>query len=177
MKNITDENGHNQIFAQTESTLIRLERRCNWMIEEMGKTQSGEILEIGCGTGRMSYLLATKTKSQVTGSDISYPFINQAQEKYKASNLEYTYLDFNNPEKLNGKQFDFIVGNGILHHLYYELDNALIKIKELLKPGGKMIFMEPNIVNPYCALIFKNPYFREKAKLEPDEMADRKSVV
>ncbi len=67
--------------------------------------------------------------------------------------------------------FDYVIGNGILHHLYYNLDQSLINLHKLLKPGGKIIFIEPNIYNPYVALIFKIPYLRKKAFLEPDEMA------
>ena len=40
-----------------------------------------------------------------------------------------------------------------------------------------MIFLEPNLVNPYCYLIFTYPYFRKKAKLDPDEMAFTRSFI
>ena len=77
----------------------------------------------------------------------------------------------------NGRQFDHIIGNGILHHLYFQLDEALTTIKKLLKPGGKIIFLEPNIYNPYCWVIFSFPFFRKKAHLEPAEMAFSKSFI
>jgi hypothetical protein len=48
-------------------------------------------------------------------------------------------------------------------------------MKKLLRPGGKLIFMEPNILNPYCFLIFN--YLREFARLEPDEMAFSKVFI
>ena len=40
-----------------------------------------------------------------------------------------------------------------------------------------MIFLEPNIYNPYCYLIFTYPYFRKKASLEPTEMAFSKKFI
>ena len=86
-------------------------------------------------------------------------------------------MDFNTPEEFFHQTFDYLVGNGILHHLYYHLDAALENIKKLLKPGGKMIFLEPNIYNPYCYLIFKYPYFRKTAALEPTEMAFSKNFI
>jgi len=46
-----------------------------------------------------------------------------------------------------------------------------------LNDNGKIIFMEPNIYNPYCALIFKIPALRTHAKLEPDEMAFSKTFI
>jgi hypothetical protein len=63
------------------------------------------------------------------------------------------------------------VGNGILHHLYYQLPEILPRLKLLLKPGGRMIFWEPNLFNPYVFLIFSFPPLRTWARLEPGEMA------
>jgi hypothetical protein len=48
----------------------------------------------------------------------------------------------------------------------------LRNLKNLLKDNGKIIFIEPNIFNPYCFVIFRTtPFFRRMANLEPDEMA------
>jgi len=90
-------------------------------------------------------------------------------------------LDFNDTESISkvigDTKFDYIVGNGILHHLFYKLDESLININKLLNINGKMIFLEPNILNPYCFLIFKFSFFRKLVKLEPDEMAFSKKLI
>src|SRR5690606_39515704 len=70
---------------------------------------------------------------------------------------------------------DYITGNGILHHLYYKLTEALQTLRSLLNKNGKLIFMEPNIYNPYCAVIFN--VARDWAHLEPDEMAFSKTFI
>jgi hypothetical protein len=57
------------------------------------------------------------------------------------------------------------------------LDVALVNLKKLLKPGGKIIFWEPNLSNPYVYLIFTYPSIRKKANLEPDEMAFSKKFI
>ena len=36
---------------------------------------------------------------------------------------------------------------------------------------GRIIFLEPNLHNPYVYLIFSRPKLRQRARLEPDEMA------
>lgn len=177
MANITDDQGYNQIWGESESNTIRAERRCDWMVASMRNSLATNVLEIGCGIGKNAYQIAKKTGLQVLGTDIAESFIQHAKQQYQLSNLQYEILDFNHPEKLNGKQFDYIIGNGILHHLYYGLDEALLQFKKLLLPGGKIIFMEPNIYNPYCAAIFKIGFLRKKAKLEPDEMAFSKSYI
>jgi SAM-dependent methyltransferase len=179
MSSLTDDRGYNQMFRPSAAMDIRTERRCDYMLAqtEAVNTQT-HILEIGCGTGELAALIASKTNAQVTGSDICTPFIEKAVKTHRLPNLKFMTLDFNYPEILEGFQFDYIVGNGILHHLYNNLNEALICMKKLLKSDGKIIFLEPNLYNPYCFLIFNTTKkMRKWAKLEPDEMALRKRCV
>lgn len=177
MASIIDDRGYNQGFELTNSTQIRMKRRADWMVEKMDFSQPRSILEIGCGTGEVSYWIASDTGHKVLGTDLCAPFIEDASIKYKLPNLSYDVLDFNHLEQFRNEKFDYIIGNGILHHLYYSLDSALVNLKKLLKPNGSIIFIEPNIYNPYCALIFNVPFFRKKANLEPDEMAFSASFI
>jgi 2-polyprenyl-3-methyl-5-hydroxy-6-metoxy-1,4-benzoquinol methylase len=173
MPSIKDDRGYNQGFKPSKALNIRTERRCDYMIAHMDAANNvSEILEIGCGTGELSFMLAAKTNEKVLGTDLCAPFIAQSKANYSLPNLSFLVLDFNDPEALAGRKFDYIVGNGILHHLYKNLDKALVNLMKLLKPGGKIIFLEPNLWNPYCYLIFHtSAFFRNWAKLEPDEMA------
>lgn len=151
------------------------------MLAKMALTANSTILEIGCGTGELSYMMAQKTDAKILGVDICVPFIEQARENFKLPNLGFKMFDFNNADNLREVtaeyKFDYVVGNGILHHLYYNLDEALFKIHSLLKEGGKIIFLEPNFYNPYCLLIFKVKLFRKLARLEPDEMTFTKKAI
>lgn len=177
MTNITDDKGYNQIWRESKSTDIRAERRCDGIIEQLNGAVSKTAVEIGCGNGKNAYTIARKTGYQVLGTDICAPFIEEAKQRYTLPNLEYKLMDFNNPQGIAGRSFGYVFGNGILHHLYYDLDTSLVNMKQLLEPGGKLIFMEPNIYNPYCQLIFKVPFLRKWAKLEPDEMAFSSSFI
>ena len=172
-----DDRGFNQIFKPSYATDKRLERRADYIISQFNSPGECDVLEIGCGIGIMANMIANKTKAKVLGVDLCVPFIEEAKGKYSNPNLSFEVLDFNKVEDFLHKQFDYIVGNGILHHLYYHLDEALINIKRLLKPGGKMIFLEPNVYNPYVSLIFRNDYFRKKAALEPTEMAFSRGFI
>jgi len=180
MKKITDDNGNNQIFADTLATQIRLKRRCDYQISQMTEKTDGRIMEIGCGTGEASKYIAQQTNMNVLGVDICESFIEFANQNHNLPNLSYRNADFNHfskSEDLANLKFDYIIGNGILHHLYFTLDESLTAISSLLAPKGKMIFLEPNLINPYCAVIFNFPYFREKAKLETTEMAFTKTFI
>jgi 2-polyprenyl-3-methyl-5-hydroxy-6-metoxy-1,4-benzoquinol methylase len=174
---IVDDRGYNQGFKETYALIKRMERRADWMIGEMDARAGKRVLEIGCGTGYVSYYIAKKTEMQILGSDLCKPFIEGAEVKYQLPNLSYDTLDFNEAAELVQDKFDYIIGNGILHHLYYNLDSVLETFKKILQPGGKIIFMEPNIFNPYVAAIFKNAVLRKWAKLEPDEMAFSRSFI
>lgn len=174
---IIDDRGYNQGFKETYALKKRMERRADWMINEMQVVQHKKVLEIGCGTGYVSYYIAEKTGMQVIGSDLCVPFIKGAKEKYILPNLSFDTLDFNEAAASLNNKFDYIIGNGILHHLYYNLTTVLPTLKNLLNKDGKIIFMEPNIYNPYVATIFKNRSFRKWANLEPDEMAFSKSFI
>lgn len=178
MADLVDDRGFNQVWERNDTFRIRIERRADLIIEQMDKKdETVNVLEIGSGTGEISYYIAQKTNANVLGIDLCQPFVDNANEEFKAPNLKFIKLDFNHPEDLKGMKFDYVIGNGILHHLYQQLDSALVNINSLLKDGGKFIFMEPNIYNPYCYLIFKFDTFRKMAKLEPDEMAFSRSFI
>jgi 2-polyprenyl-3-methyl-5-hydroxy-6-metoxy-1,4-benzoquinol methylase len=180
MKIITDDKGWNQIFSNSLAAEIRQKRRCDYMISLMSEKKGGRILEIGSGTGEASLYIAQKTNMSILGIDICEPFVNSSNENNTLPNLQYRNADFTKFEEidnLKGIKYDYIIGNGILHHLYYTLDQSLAVIKSLLAPEGKIIFLEPNLINPYCAVIFSIPFFREKAKLEPTEMAFTKTFI
>jgi SAM-dependent methyltransferase len=182
MPSIKDDRGYNQGFKPSKAMEIRMERRCDYMVSQMDSIKNNiKILEIGCGTGEISFLLSQKLNAEILGTDICLPFIERSKEKYFSPNLRYEVLDFNNPESIDriigDKKFDYIVGNGILHHLFYNLDKSLNNINNLLNTNGKIIFLEPNILNPYCFVIFKFPFFRKLAKLEPGEMAFTKNYI
>jgi 2-polyprenyl-3-methyl-5-hydroxy-6-metoxy-1,4-benzoquinol methylase len=182
MASIQDDRGYNQGFKPSMAMDVRMERRCDYMVSQMDLSKNNtSIQEIGCGTGEISYFLSQKTNAEILGTDICLPFIEGCKKEYSSPNLNYDVLDFTDAKSIKkvvgAKKFDYIVGNGILHHMFYKLDKSLVDINKLLATDGKMIFLEPNILNPYCFLIFRYPFFRKLAKLEPDEMAFSKKLI
>lgn len=181
MPSIQDDRGYNQGFKPSKSLDIRTERRCDYMVGRMDLKKNIRILEIGCGTGQLSYMLAKKTGKKVLGTDLCKPFIREAKSNYKLPNLDYQILDFNDKKSVAAvtkkHKFDYLVGNGILHHLYYNLETSLKNINKLLAKDGRIVFLEPNFFNPYCLLIFNLAPFRKMAKLEPDEMTFTKGHI
>jgi 2-polyprenyl-3-methyl-5-hydroxy-6-metoxy-1,4-benzoquinol methylase len=179
---IVDDRGYNQGFKPSASVRIRTQRRVDHLYDSIQPTTgSHQLLEIGCGTGEYANLLAQNKAIQVTAADICLPFIREAQQRYQLPNLHFACVDFTDTgaiTSLFGEQaFDSVVGNGILHHMYYHIDAVLQKIHAILKPGGVLAFIEPNIHNPYIACIFSIPFARRYARLEPAEMAFSASFI
>jgi 2-polyprenyl-3-methyl-5-hydroxy-6-metoxy-1,4-benzoquinol methylase len=178
MANIVDERGYNQVFKPTHAQAIRLRRRAEAIVGEMALPATAEtrsrinILELGCGTGELAYHLAVLTSAQVTGVDLSQRFIDHAKTTHKHEKLRFIVADLSRTiPRSDSEKYDYIVGNGILHHLYHHLHTFLPALGRWLAPGGRLIFWEPNLVNPYIYLIFSIPILRRLARLEPDEMA------
>lgn len=181
MSSIQDDRGYNQGYRPSKSLDVRNQRRCRYILDRMEPGAGVKILEIGCGTGELSYMMAEKSDCKIMGIDICAPFIEQARKNFDLPNLEFQVLDFNDAGNLKDVtaecKFDYVVGNGILHHLYHNLDESLANIYSLLKKGGKIVFLEPNFYNPYCLLIFNIGLFRKLARLEPDEMTFTRKMV
>lgn len=178
MANIVDERGYNQIFKKSDAQAIRLRRRTEALVREMkfpgepGARDGVHILEIGSGTGDMAYQLAELTGARITGVDLSRRFVEEARAKHRHPNLQFIVADLTRETPKNDDdRYQYIVGNGILHHLYHHLDSFLPALMQWLVPGGRLIFWEPNLWNPYVYFIFSVPVLRRMAKLEPDEMA------
>ncbi len=181
MSSIQDDRGYNQGYRPSKSLEVRNQRRCSYILSGMDLNAESKVLEIGCGTGELSHMMAQNTDCKILGIDICIPFIEQARKNFSLPNLEFKTLDFNDADNLKKimekYKFDYIVGNGILHHLYYNLDESLSNIHSLLNKDGKIIFLEPNFYNPYCLLIFNIKLFRRLARLEPGEKTFTRKAI
>ena len=100
------------------------------------------ILDYGCGAGWLSKILISNNYN-VLGVDICKELIEKSKEIN--SNNEFFVGDcLNLPFKEN--KFDLIIGMGIIHHL--DCSKALLECHRILKKGGYILFMEPNVLNP-----------------------------
>jgi SAM-dependent methyltransferase len=174
---VRDDRGFNQVFAPVGSTPLRQQRRNDWLLAQIAKVRARRVLEIGSGTGESAAYLAERTSAEVVAVDISPAFITASRNRYHAPNLRYELFDLLGDQPLAFGQFDLICGNGILHHLVKRLPEVLSSMKQLTNPGGGMAFIEPNLMNPYCAFAFGTKLGRRFARLEPDEMAFKRGTL
>ncbi len=98
-----------------------------------------QILEIGCGTGEFSRLLAERAE-KVLAIDLSPQMIRFAKERSKlCPNIDFIEGDVMTYE-LPDNQFHCIATLTTLHHL--PMTDILKKIKKALKPGGTFVCLD-----------------------------------
>lgn len=168
---VQDERGYSQLFRVVGSSRYRAARRHEWFVAQAKLRTAKRILEIGCGTGEAAAAVAHGTGAEVIGVDISSAFLDRARATHKAGNVGFKKFDLFSDDLATLGTFDFIFGNGILHHLVIRLRETLRLLREITAEGGGIAFIEPNFMNPYCAFIFGTKIGRKWALLEPEEMA------
>lgn len=96
----------------------------------------GAVLDVGCGTGFGTLLLADKAEYAV-GIDIKDKLIQYGMQKYQAGGLSFEVMDANKLEFQN-ESFDVVVINELLEHLS-DHRPCLNEILRVLRPGGMLI--------------------------------------
>jgi SAM-dependent methyltransferase len=151
---------------ESKAGKCRAERRANYFIE-LGKIKQHEnVLEIGCGTGIFTQKIYDATKANITAIDIS-------EELLKLATTKIPEVIFKTDDAMNlsftDNTFDVVFGSSILHHLDYKKSSN--EIYRVLKPSGRMIFAEPNMLNPQIFIQKNVPFIKRLIGDSPDETA------
>jgi SAM-dependent methyltransferase len=145
----------------------RWARRVAFILERL--PPQAHVLEVGCGTGLLTEALAASGR-RLTAIDVSAPLLRQA-----CARLRHRYdgvaLSVQNASAtaLRARSVDAVVGISVLHHL--ELEAALAEFRRLLRPGGVLLFSEPNMLNPIILLQKNLAPLKRWAGDSPDETA------
>lgn len=147
----------------------RIERRIKAMIDLGAINSSSRVLELGCGTGEFTRRLA-ETGAEIVGMDISPDLLEIAKEKLAAfPNVKFIQTDMETLDGIDKDYFTAIVGNSVLHHVDYEA--CFRESLKRLVGGGKIVFSEPNMVNPQIAIQKNIPFIKKLMGDSPDETA------
>jgi 2-polyprenyl-3-methyl-5-hydroxy-6-metoxy-1,4-benzoquinol methylase len=143
----------------------RAERRARLIGEAAGLAPGVHALEIGCGTGNFTERFATSGAS-IIAVDLSEDLLKLARDRQLPTD-RITFVAKPFEECAVDGPFDAIIGSSVLHHL--DLERSLPRIFGLLKPGGRLSFAEPNMLNPQ---VYMERHWRSMFPyVSPDETA------
>lgn len=139
------------------------------------KRKDGSILELCCGTGRLTIPLAGEGYN-ITGVDNSISMLKQATEKANELNIPIKFIesDIRTLDLPDVYDVIFIPFNSI-HHLYTSKDffDVLLRVKKHLKDDGYFLF---DCFNPNIHYIV-NSENKENIIAEYSTQDDRKVII
>jgi ubiquinone/menaquinone biosynthesis C-methylase UbiE len=107
----------------------------------LGNVLNKTVLDLGCGAGENSVLLARRA-TKVVGLDISPDLVEIAQRRAQVQGQTVQFIVTSAyATGLPLESIDVVFGEAILHHL--DLEHAANEIRRILRPGGYAVFVEP----------------------------------
>ena len=117
------------------------------MREKFARRRFDRVLELGCGTGKNTPLLAG-IAGELVAMDFSSAMLEIAQAKVQAANLSFVVADLTLPWPLDGARFDLISCNLVLEHVQ-DLQPVFEQARQHLAPGGQFFVCELHPAKQY----------------------------
>ena len=158
-KNLREKEFHNKLQSRKEGRFENIFYKAIYNSNEdffnflKLNSSNSDILDYGCGVGSSLEKVIEFKPKKIIGIDISEVSIEKAKKNCGLkSNIEL-FVDNCEKTKFENNSFDIVYGTGILHHL--NINICVSEILRILKPGGKLLFIEPLGTNPLINLYRK----------------------
>jgi ubiquinone/menaquinone biosynthesis C-methylase UbiE len=102
--------------------------------ELLASVSPDNVLEFGCGTGKNTEWLLTKTTA-LTAVDFSADMLAKAKEKIRAPHVQFVQADIQQPWHFVSAPFDLVTCSLVLEHIA-QLPPVFEKVAAVLRPGG-----------------------------------------
>jgi ubiquinone/menaquinone biosynthesis C-methylase UbiE len=122
------------------------------------------VLDIACGTGFGTDIIAGKTSGKVIGGDIAPEAIDECRGRWQKSNLEFKVLDGTKLE-FPDHYFNKIVSFETIEHTT-QYRQMIAEFARVLAPGGHLILSTPNINVSSPDGVVRNPFHTQELTYE-----------
>ena len=136
---------------RTPAGIRRLARRARLLTDGIQLSSSDRVLEIAAGAGAFTETVLRRVpQAHIVATDISGASIDYLASRLREyPNLEPRLADITRLE-FEDEVFDAAIGNSALHHVDTQL--CLKELFRVLRPGGRLLIFEPNLLNPEVLL-------------------------
>ncbi len=177
-KNLREKKFHNQLQSKNKGRFENIFYKAlhnaheDFLKDLEISSKNSTVLDYGCGVGSSIEKTLKFNPKKIVGIDISEVSIRKAQSLVDSLSANNVELKVDNCEEtgFQDKEFDLVYGTGILHHL--QIEKCIREISRILKPRGKLLFIEPLGTNPlinlYRILTPKSRSIDEHPLLEKD---------
>ena len=158
-KNIREKEFHNKLQSKGKGRFEDIFYKAIYNSNEdffdflKSNSNNSYILDYGCGIGSSLEKVVKFNPKKIVGIDISEVSIEKAKKVSTNNSKIELFVDNCEKTKFEDNSFDIVYGTGILHHLNFEI--CLEEIRRILKPGGRLLFIEPLGTNPLINLYRK----------------------
>ena len=119
-------------------------RRC---LEQLDTRAIHDVLELGCGIGVVSALLAQALKFNVCGTDFDPEQIELARRAYPENDRLRFKVEDATHLNLPAESFDLVVAQNVFHHVP-NWEAAVHEVSRVLRPEGHFIWFDFAAPNP-----------------------------
>ncbi len=133
----------------------------DWVFSQFRDRLGHDVLEIGCGTGNFTQLIAA-AGHRVTGCDIDDAYVAQAAQRLRpypearVMRKDATQAEF-------GQSFDSVVLLDVLEHIEDDV-GMLRRLRGALRPGGTLILKVPAMPFLLCGMDRAIGHYRRYSK-------------
>ena len=109
------------------------------LIEQLDLAGNENILDVGCGDGRITAEIAHAVRGRVVGIDGSAQMVSLAKQHYQTSANKLSFRQMDATRLIFEEEFELVFSNAVLHWVHDHVA-VLAGVYRSLRRGGRMVF-------------------------------------